>query len=127
VNGKRVNFGPLGWTHIGEPIPLGTPGIGWTPGTKQTLGPGITRTVDLGYSVAGKPFFALAVYPEPLSDAHQEEPGVIELVLAVSPRNADAQHFALTVSFDDLWSGEDANAWKLLRVSKLPEPTKPPR
>ena len=73
VNGVPVNFGPLGWTHIGEAVGAGTDFV-WIPGTKQTLGPGITRTVDLGYAVSSTAFFTLAVHPEPLTDAHHIEP-----------------------------------------------------
>jgi hypothetical protein len=132
VNGKRVNFGPLGWTHMGESIPLANGEVGSVPGTKQTLGPGITRTVDLGYAVAGQPTFALAVSPEPLTEAHKVKTGDIDLVLAVSPRNADAQHFTMTLSFDGPWlfdhegADDGSDAWKKLSVSKLPKPTKSP-
>jgi hypothetical protein len=126
VNGVRVNFGPLGWTHIGEVVPAGND-VGWVPGTKLTLGPRITRTVDLGYAVSSRPSFTLGVQPEPLTNAHHIEPGVSEIVLAVSPRNADAQHFTLTLSLDGTWDGEDEEAWKRIRIAKLPEPTKPPR
>jgi hypothetical protein len=116
VGRERVNFGPLGWTHIGEPGPV----MGWIPGTKQTLGPGISRTVDLGSARADEALFSLAVHPAPASGAHELKHGVFDIVLAVSPRNADAQHFALTLSFET-WAPAG------LRITKPPKPTTPPR
>jgi len=115
VGGARVNFGPLGWTHIREPDPL----VGWVPGTKQTLGPGIRRTVDLGSAKAVESVFVLAVSPAPFSGVHQLQHGIFDLVVAVSPRNADAQHFALTLSFENWTPGG-------LRITKPPKPTQPP-
>jgi hypothetical protein len=117
VSGERVNYGPLGWTHIGEWVTR-VGGKEWVPGTKQTLGPGIRRTVDLGSARSDGTPFTLAVNPPPASGAHELQRGVFDIVVAVSPRNADAQHFALTLTFE-------APNPQGIRLTE-PKPTKPP-
>jgi hypothetical protein len=110
--GLRVNFGPLGWTHI-EP-------------THLTIGPGVTRTVDLGYIASPANIFRLGVKPEPLSDSHLLQQGTWEIVLAVGARNTDARHYKLTLWFDGTWGNGGEDVWNHLKITKLPEGVSPP-
>jgi hypothetical protein len=88
--GPASNLGRLAWTHVDPP--------------ELTIGPGIRRTVDLGYAVTTIPRFRLAVSPPPLNRSHATlSPGTYRLTLAVGGANADAQHYALTLWFDGDW------------------------
>lgn len=81
--------------------------------------------MDLGWAYEDQTRFTLAVHPPPLTGIHSIESAVFEILLAVSPRNGDAQHFKLTLSHQP-WTLSDREAWKKVRVTKL-ERTKPPR
>lgn len=87
--GPVANLGRLAWTHVDPP--------------ELTIGPGIRRTVDLGYAISEIPQFRLAVSPPPLNRSHGLTPGTYRLTLAVGGANADAQHYALTLWFDGDW------------------------
>jgi hypothetical protein len=68
-----------------------------------SIGPGIRRTVDLGWQVDEAPYFTLAVSPTPRSGRQKLTPGTYRITVAVGGSNADAQHYALTLSFDGRW------------------------
>jgi hypothetical protein len=90
--GPAPKLGRLAWTHVDPP--------------ELTIGPGIRKTVDLGYAVTEIPQLRLAVSPPPLNRSHALTPGTYRLTLAVGGANADAQHYTLTLWFDGDWEAD---------------------
>jgi hypothetical protein len=109
----RLNFAPLGWTHL-EP-------------TSVTVGPGVTRTVDFGWQYEYQSLsFYLGVKPPPLSGLHVLSPGTWKVTFAVSARNADAAHHEMTFQLEGTWGSGQDDVWNHLRVTEPPKRVKAP-
>jgi hypothetical protein len=85
---------------------LGT--LGWTssqpPGL--TIGPGVTRTVDLGMVTDTNDLvFTLGVTVIPVSGLHRLAPGLYRVNLALVGRNFDGQRWTLLLRYDGTWVG----------------------
>lgn len=109
--GPVSNLGLLGWTHVEPP--------------ELTIGPGIRRTVDLGWKLSETPEFTLAVSPPPRSGSHALTPGTYRITLAVGGANADARHYALTLWFDGRWKPDQAMS-DHVAITDGPTRVKPP-
>jgi hypothetical protein len=96
ADGRRVNFAPLAWTHIFDR-------------TSLTVAPSVRRTVDLGYltdelyGTDPEVRLALAVNPVPKNYLNLIPPGMWEITVAVSARNADAVYYVFKLTFDGLY------------------------
>lgn len=88
---ERHNLGPLPWTHTNPP--------------DLTLGPGASRTVDLGYVVDAQDQhnFTLSMPTAPFSGVQYLAPGSYRLRLAVVANNVDAENYEMQLTYDGLW------------------------
>lgn len=90
----RHNLGPLPWTHTKPP--------------ELTIGPGVIRTVDLGYVVESdeaRPF-TIPMPSAPFSGAQYLLPGSYRIELAVVASDMDAERYEMTLLWDGAWLGE---------------------
>ena len=90
----RDNLGPLGWTHSSPP--------------ELTIGPGGSRTVDLGHVIdsAKHVYFTLLMPSAPLSGVQYLVPGSYRVSVAVVAHNVDASRYELDVTWDGQWTGD---------------------
>jgi hypothetical protein len=104
-----TNLGPLGWTTSSPP--------------ELTLGPGASRTVDLGHtSDADAYVFTLGMPIVPATGVHRLPAGLYEIRLAIFGLNIDAQQWSLRLNYDGLWIGgasADSDTPEHLKITDL--------
>jgi len=102
------NYGPLGWTHVSPP--------------SLRIGPGASRTVDLGCLISrhhdgasggGIERFMLGLPVRPLSMVDQLHPGSYDITLAITGSNFNARYFRIPFEFDGEWTPMEADEGQL--------------
>jgi hypothetical protein len=88
------NLGPLPWTHSAE--------------TTLILGPGASRTIDLGFLVEREQtdWFSLALPTKPVSGVQYLPPGAYRLQLAVVGANFAAKSYEVSLWHNGPWTSE---------------------
>lgn len=97
----------------GAPVLIAYPAVPWThvprPTTRVTIPPGATRALDLAtvyFRDDWEKRLNLQIVAEPGDTRQRVAPGRYELILVVTAHNADAQRYAVQVSWDGEFGGE---------------------